>query len=69
MIERELREDALTTDLRIEVDVRNGVVTLTGEVERLDDATNAEAVAARVEGVREVREKLLVRSIAERSPR
>ena len=42
---------------------------LTVGLERLDDATNAEAVAARVEGVREVREELLVRSIAERSPR
>jgi osmotically-inducible protein OsmY len=69
MIERELREDALTTDLQIEVDVVNGVVTLTGNVERLDDAVNAEAVAARVEGVQEVREELSVKSINRQSAR
>jgi hypothetical protein len=69
MIERELREDALTIDLQIEVDVRDGVVTLTGEVERMDDALNAEAVAARVEGVREVREQLSVKSINRQSAR
>jgi osmotically-inducible protein OsmY len=69
MIERELREDALTTELQIEVDVRNGVVTLRGEVERMDDALNAEAVAARVEGVQEVREQLSVKSINRQSAR
>jgi BON domain len=60
---RELREDALTTDLVLRVATRNGVVFLHGEVPTLDDAENAEAVASRVAGVKEVREELEVVSI------
>jgi osmotically-inducible protein OsmY len=60
MVIRELREDALTTDLGIEVEVANGVVTLRGTVPTLDDAVNAEAVAGRIEGVVEVVEELNV---------
>lgn len=60
---RELREDALTTDLQIEVEARNGIVVLRGTVPTLDDAENAEAVASEVSGVREVREELTVESI------
>ncbi|HEV7664949.1 MAG TPA: BON domain-containing protein [Chloroflexota bacterium] len=59
-VRRELREDAATTDLRILVVVRNGVVHLRGQVEDLDDADNAEDVASRVPGVREVVEELEV---------
>jgi len=62
---RELREDALTTDLVIHVVTRNGVVHLHGEVPILEDAENAEAVAARVSGVKEVREELAVASFRE----
>jgi osmotically-inducible protein OsmY len=58
-----LREDALTTDLDIVVSVRNRVVFLTGEVPSLDDAENAEDVAGRVAGVREVREDLIIRDL------
>ena len=57
---RELREDALTTDLVIRVGTRNGVVHLHGEVPTLEDAENAEAVASRVAGVKEVREELAI---------
>jgi osmotically-inducible protein OsmY len=57
-IRRELSEDAATTDLNIFVAVRNGVAHLRGQVPDLDDADNAEAVAARVPGVREVVEEL-----------
>ena len=60
---RELREDALTTELAIEVRAVNGVVALLGEVPSLDDAENAEAVAGRVPGVVEVRESLAVRGL------
>jgi len=60
---RELREDATTTDLHITVHTRNKVVFLVGEVESMDDAENAEAVAARVLGVTEVREELKIRSM------
>jgi hypothetical protein len=62
---RELREDALTTDLVIHVVTRNGVVHLRGEVPILEDAENAEAVAARVPGVKEVREALVIASLRE----
>lgn len=57
-VHRELAEDALTIDLLVRVGVRDGVVVLRGEVPTLEDAENAEAVASRVGGVREVREEL-----------
>jgi hypothetical protein len=59
---RELREDSETTALTIEVEVANGIVELSGLVDDILDAEAAEAVAARVEGVREVREQLTLRS-------
>jgi len=59
-IRRELSEDSATTDLNIFVAVRNGVAHLRGQVADLDDADSAEAVAARVPGVREVVEELEV---------
>lgn len=62
-VRRELREDAATTDLEIDVSVEHGVVRLRGTVPYLDDADNAEAVAARVPGVREVIEELEVRNL------
>ena len=58
---RELREDALTTDLRLEVNVINGIVFLKGTVQSVEDAENAEAVAGRVPGVVEVRDMTEVR--------
>ena len=60
---RELREDALTTDLSVEVVTRNGVVHLRGTVRTLEDAENAEAVVARVPGVKEVREELVIEQL------
>jgi osmotically-inducible protein OsmY len=62
-IRRELSEDAATADLSILVVVRQGVAHLRGRVADLDDAENAEAVAARVPGVREVVEELDVSSV------
>lgn len=53
---RELREDALTTALNLSVTVVNGVVFLRGTVESVEDAENAESVAAQVPGVIEVRD-------------
>jgi osmotically-inducible protein OsmY len=55
---RELREDAATSDLEIQVSVRNGVVHLRGTVATIDDAENAEEVASRVEGGIRVHEML-----------
>lgn len=62
-VRRELREDASTTDLTINVHTRSGVVHLVGEVPTMEDADNAEAVAGRVAGVIEVREELKVRTM------
>lgn len=55
---RELREDASTTSLRIDVEVDQGVAHLKGSVADLTDAENAESVASRVPGVRDVVEEL-----------
>jgi osmotically-inducible protein OsmY len=65
-VQRELREDALTTDLRIFVRARRGVVVLRGVVATLEDADNAAAVAERVAGVREVREELTIATLPRR---
>ncbi|MEI7925497.1 MAG: BON domain-containing protein [Chloroflexota bacterium] len=54
----ELREDAATTSLAIEVTVFRGIVTLTGQVADIDDVESAEEVAGRVPGVVEVIEEL-----------
>ena len=62
-VRRHLAQDAMTTDLRIRVDTKNGIVRLRGVVETLDDAENAEAVAAQVGGVRDVIEELTIASL------
>jgi osmotically-inducible protein OsmY len=62
-VRRELAEDAATTDLEIVVAVRNGVAHLRGLVPDLDDADNAESVASRVPGIREVVEELDVANV------
>ncbi|HLJ81717.1 MAG TPA: BON domain-containing protein [Ktedonobacterales bacterium] len=62
-ITRELREDAATTTLRIDVQVDRGVAHLRGRVADLTDAENAEYVASRVPGVRDVVEELDVASM------
>jgi len=54
---RELREDALTTDLKLTVHVRSGAVVLRGRVQTLDDAENAQEVASRVAGVVDVTDR------------
>jgi osmotically-inducible protein OsmY len=59
-VRRELREDALTTDLQIDVEAHRGVVYIRGTVPMLEDAENAESVASRVDGVKEVREELAI---------
>ncbi len=62
-IERELREDAATTSLTVDVFVRRGIVHLRGWVPGLEDADNAEAVAARVPGVVDVVDEIDVPAI------
>lgn len=59
-VRRELREDAATTALVVEVEVLQGVVHVRGEVDDLDDVESVEEVAARVPGVIEVSEELSV---------
>src|SRR5690606_37807832 len=58
----ELREDSATAHLDIRVTSIDGVIYLRGIVDDIEDAENAEAVAARVPGVVEVRDELEVRA-------
>ncbi|MGE3960048.1 MAG: BON domain-containing protein [Dehalococcoidia bacterium] len=67
-VARELREDAATTGLDLTIAVMNGVVTLTGTVEDIVDAENAEEVAARAAGVVEVIEALDVAGLDHERP-
>ena len=62
-IRRELREDAMTTDLQIDVQVENGVARLRGQVPGLDEAEAAQEVASQVPGVRDVIDELDVAGI------
>jgi hypothetical protein len=62
-VRRRLAEDSATTDLPIVVAVHNGVAHLRGQVTDLDDADNAEAVAASVPGIRDVVEELEVAAL------
>ena len=55
---RELREDAATAGLDLDVEVASGIVFLRGRVDDVDDVENAEEVAARVTGVAQVIEQL-----------
>jgi hypothetical protein len=60
-----IRADSATTQYaeRVVISVVNGVVTLRGEVEDLEDSDNLLAVAGYVEGVVEVVDKLRLRSM------
>ena len=55
---RLLRSDSATSMLRIHVRTEDGVVTLRGSVETLDDTDNAAEVASRVSGVIDVVDEL-----------
>jgi len=57
---RELHEDAMTTDLQLQVEARDNIVFLRGHVQHLEDADAAEEVAGRVPGVDQVVDDLLV---------
>ena len=57
----ELRQDAATTHLQLRVSSTEGVVRLRGVVDDIEDAENAEEVAARVPGVVEVIDETEVR--------
>ncbi len=62
-VERELREDAQTTALGLDVSVENGVVHLRGRVDGLEDAEAAQDVASRVPGVVDVIDETRVTSL------
>ncbi|MBI2953295.1 MAG: BON domain-containing protein [Chloroflexi bacterium] len=57
-VRRALARDASTASLDIRVLVYNGIVHLRGRVQSIEDAEQAESVAAEVPGVVEVREEL-----------
>ena len=59
----ELRQDAATTHLDLRVSSTEGVVRLRGVVDDIEDAENAEEVAARVPGVVEVIDETEVRRV------
>jgi hypothetical protein len=62
----ELRQDAATTALEIEVTSRGGIVRLRGTVDDLEDVENAQAVAERIPGVLEVIDELELRANQQR---
>ena len=66
---RELREDAMTTDLTLEVIVREGDVTLRGKVSSLEESDAAVEVASRVEGVGNVDDQIEVEGLTDRPAR
>jgi len=57
----ELRQDAATTHLDLRVSSMDGVVRIRGFVQDIEDAENAEEVAARVPGVVEVIDETQIR--------
>jgi len=59
-VQRLLRSDSATNMLPIRVSTEDGVVTLRGLVETLDDTDNAAEVAFRVKGVVDVVDELEV---------
>lgn len=59
-VRRLLRSDSATNMLRIQVEVEDGVVTLRGMVQTLEDTDNAAEVASRVPGVIDVVDELEV---------
>lgn len=63
---RELREDAMTTDLHLQVLVKDGDVTLRGRVSSLEESDAALEVAGRVEGVGNVLDEIAVEGLTDR---
>ena len=59
-VRKALRRDATTAALDVDVEVEDGIVTLFGEVETIDDSDNAEEVALEVPGVIDVVNELVV---------
>ena len=64
LVRRALAEDAATTDLELEVDVRDRIATLRGHVPELTDTDNALAVAGRVRGIEDVVDEIEVEAAA-----
>lgn len=63
---RELREDSMTTDLELRVQVRDGDVTLHGIVNSIEESDAAVEVASRVEGVGNVDDQIEVIGLTDR---
>lgn len=59
-VRRELRRDASTTSLELEVEVTDAIATVRGLVSDLVDSDNALAVAGRVPGIVDVVDEIEV---------
>lgn len=53
-VRRELREDALTTDLHLAIEVKRGVAYIRGTADDIEDTDDAAEVASRVPGIQRV---------------
>lgn len=62
-VRRELREDALTSHLHLDVQVRRGVVFLRGRADTIEETDDAADVAQRVPGIRQVVEQIATRDV------
>jgi len=62
-VRRELREDALTSHLHLDVQVRRAVVFLRGTADDLEDTDSAADVAQRVPGIRQVVDQIATREV------
>ena len=65
-VRRELRRDATTAELDLDVEVADGIATLRGRVSDLADSDDALAVAGRVPGVVDVVDEIEIEAGAER---
>lgn len=60
LVRRKLADDQMVKGGALEVDVKQGVVTLRGKVETSQQKTKAEKLARKVSGVKQVNNELVV---------
>ncbi|HLY15684.1 MAG TPA: BON domain-containing protein [Bryobacteraceae bacterium] len=60
LVRRKLADDQVVKGGAMDVDVKNGTVTLRGKVETNEQKTKAEKIARKVHGVKQVNNELVV---------